>query len=351
MEKTIFVVDDNAVNLLVAKETLKNIYRVRTLSSALKMFEMLKKVTPDIILLDIKMPEMDGFEALARLKRNKKTSGIPVIFLTSLNNPEAESKGFRMGVVDFISKPFSAPVLINRLEFHLNMDKIIRERTDQLLHKTTVLESLQGALVFTLADMVESRDANTGGHVTRTTMYVEILIEELLDSRVYADDMAGLDVDLMVLSSKLHDIGKISIPDYILNKPGPLTVEEFDIMKTHCAVGEKIINNIISRTEDVEFLNCAKTIASTHHERWDGTGYPNRLAGEDIPIQGRIASIVDVYDALVSERPYKKAFTHEKAVEIIASGAGTQFDPLIAKVFLASAHKFAEVKVEYNYWG
>ena len=340
MQKTIFVVDDSDTNLSVAKEALKEHYRVMTLPSAAKMFALIEKVAPDLILLDIEMPEMDGFEALNRLKRSASQLNIPVIFLTSMTDASVEVRGFELGVVDFITKPFSAPVLLNRIKTHLNIDEIIRERTAQL-------QRLQNGIVFVLADMVENRDKETGGHVERTTAYIKLLIEAMLEQGVYVDEICDIDFELFISSARLHDVGKISISDTILNKPDKLTDKEFQIMKTHAAEGERIINQIISRTSDVEFLRNAKLFAGYHHERWDGKGYPYGLTKENIPLQGRIMAFVDVYDALVSERPYKKPFSHDEAIRIIMEGAGGQFDPVIADVFYDARDQFKTVKLNH----
>ncbi|MCL1892617.1 MAG: response regulator [Holophagaceae bacterium] len=333
MQKTIFVVDDNDTNLSVAKEALKDQHRVMTLPSAAKMFAMIEKIKPDLILLDIEMPEMDGFEALQKLKETETLADIPVIFLTSMADASVEARGFQLGVIDFVIKPFSAPVLINRIKTHLDIDELIRERTAQLQQKSEELQHLQNAIIFGFADLVESRDEGTGGHVDRTAAYIQILLDALADTGLYTDEICELDHDLFVSSARLHDVGKIAISDVILNKPGKLNDEEYAIMKTHTTEGEKAIDNIASRTDDVEFLRNAKLFAGCHHERWDGRGYPRMLKGTDIPIQGRLMAIVDVYDALVSERPYKKPFTVEEAVKIIMENSGTQFDPKIAEVF------------------
>jgi putative two-component system response regulator len=341
MKKTIFVVDDNDTNLSMARDALNEQYRVMTMPSAGKMFDLLGKITPDLILLDIEMPEIDGFEALVRLK--DMWANIPVIFLTSMTDAAVEVRGFQLGVVDFIAKPFSAPVLINRIKTHLNIDELIRERTLQLHEKTVQLQHLQNGIVFVLADMVENRDRGTGGHIERTTTYIKILLEAMIARGVYDVDLDKIDMDLFISSARLHDIGKISISDVILNKAGTLTDEEYEIMKTHSAEGERIIDQIITRTENVDFLRNAKLFAGYHHERWDGKGYPHGLNGAEIPIQGRIMAIADVYDALVSERPYKKPFTAEEAIRIIMENSGKQFDPLIADVFYEVREQFKAV--------
>jgi len=344
MSKTIFVVDDNDTNLSMAKEALKDHYRVMTLPSAVKMFAFLEKVMPDLILLDIEMPEMDGFETLRLLKDNAAYADIPVIFLTSMTDAAIEARGFELGVIDFIPKPFSAPVLINHIKTHLNIDELIRERTAQLQHKTVQLEKLQNGLVFVLADMVENRDKGTGGHIERTTTYIKILIDAMLERGIYAEELKEVDLETLVSSARLHDVGKISISDVILNKPGKLTDEEFEIMKSHALEGERIIDQVVSRTgSDVEFLKNARLFAGYHHERWDGKGYPRGLKETDIPLLGRIMAIVDVYDALVSERPYKKAFSPDEADKIIMEGSGKQFDPLIVDVFYQIRDKIRAV--------
>jgi len=337
--KTIFVVDDTKINLLDAEEALSENYNVFTLLSASIMFDVLEKVQPDLILLDILMPDMDGFEALEKLKSNKKYTDIPVVFLTSQSDAVTEARGFKMGAVDFISKPFSKPVLLNRIETHLFMESKIRERTEKHLR-------LQNSLISVLANMVEGRDTQTGNHIERTTNYINILVDAMIERGVYADEIKSWDIDSVVSSARLHDIGKIVITDLILNKPGRLTAEEFELMKNHTTEGEKLVDIIITESGEGDFLRSAGLFAGNHHEKWDGTGYPRGLKGEDISLQGRIMAVVDVYDALVSDRPYKKAFTHEKAVEIITEGNGTQFDPQIVGVFLEINGLFAELQEE-----
>ena len=334
--KTIFVVDDTGVNLLNAEEALSGDYNVITMLSASIMFDALERVMPDLILLDILMPEMDGFEALEKLKADRRYEDIPVIFLTSKKDAVTEAHGFKMGVVDFISKPFSKPVLLNRIEMHLDMERKIHERTMKYLR-------LQNSLISVLANMVEGRDKLTGNHVERTTSYINLLLDAMRERNLYAEQINGWDFDSIVSSARLHDIGKIVVTDLILNKPESLTDEEYNIMKTHTVEGEKLIEIIIKESGDEEFLRNAILFAGNHHERWDGKGYPLGLKGEEISLQGRIMAVVDVYDALVSDRPYKKAVTHERAVEIIAEGSGSQFDPMVVDVFLEIHDSFAKM--------
>jgi putative two-component system response regulator len=225
----------------------------------------------------------------------------------------------------------------------LNIDELIRERTAQLHEKTQQLQDLQHAIIFSFADIVEARDEGTGGHIERTSTYIKIMIDSMTERGVYLEEIGKLDMESFVSSARLHDVGKVAISDTILNKPGKLSDDEFSVMKTHTSAGEHIMEQIAERTGNVEFVKNAKLFAGSHHERWDGRGYPRGLSGTDVPFQGRVMAFADVYDALVTERPYKKAFTPDKAVEIIMEGAGTQFDPLMAAVFFEVKDKFEEV--------
>jgi len=336
--KVIFVVDDSAVNLIKAKQALEGNYEVFTMLSAAKMFTLLERIMPDLILLDIEMPEIDGFVALQKLKENELTARIPVIFLTAFSDEAREYHGLELGAVDFIAKPFSAPIMLRRIAYQLEVNELIKKRTERI-------EQLQNNIVFVLADMVENRDKVTSGHVERTSEYIKILIEGMQQYGLYMEEMNGWNKDMLVFSARLHDIGKISVSDLILNKPAKLTEEEFEIMKTHSQEGERIIQQIIARTGEGMFLRHAKFFAGYHHEHWDGKGYHRGLKGLDIPLQGRIMAIADVYDAITSERPYKKAFTHEEAVEIIKKESGKQFDPKIVEIFLAIQDTFNAVNI------
>ena len=336
----VMVVDDSATNLTVAKNALSNVYNVLPVSSGQMALALLPKSMPSLILLDIDMPEMDGFETIRRIKENEATRNIPVIFLTAKDDGGSELEGLRLGAVDYVTKPFSVPLLIQRVDLHIALIEQKRELqgfNDNLSRmvdeKTRTIEELQHAIIHALSDLIECRDGLTGGHVARTQRYLRHMVDGLMDTTFYQDELEGCDLDLMVASAQLHDIGKVGIPDEILKKPGRLTAAEFEVIKTHPLVGEKALKGAMAMTSSQDFLSYAATVAVSHHEKWDGTGYPHGLKGRNIPLIGRLMAIADVYDALVSERPYKKAFSHRRATNIIISESGKHFDPLLIEVF------------------
>ena len=349
-KKTLFLVDDSAANLTLADGILSREYTVYTFNSGERMFKLLEKVRPDLILLDIEMPELDGHGVLSLLKANKETSEIPVIFLTAHNNEDSEIKGFSMGVVDYITKPFSPPRLLKRIESHLameaqrkelakyskNLEKMVEEGTQKLV-------TLKNVLMETMSELVEHRDMVTGGHIERTQLYVGIMLDAMIEKGVYKQEIEQIDANLARQSSQLHDIGKISVKDSILMKPGRLTEDEFEEIKQHTKFGERIIAKIQEKVVDSDFLEYAKVFAAFHHEKWDGSGYHTGLRGQDIPLLGRVMAIADVYDALTTSRPYKDAFPHEKAVDIIQKDRGTHFDPALVDLFLEFQDKFEEI--------
>lgn len=351
------VVDDAVTNLRCAKEALKNVGDVFTVPSARRMFELLPQVRPSLILLDINMPEMSGLEAIKILKNVTDLTHIPVIFLTSNTDLGTELEGLNLGAVDYITKPFDPALLKKRVEVHLTMlvqKKTLEEQSQRLKdfnenlqrlvqEETRRVSALQGAVLDTVVDMVEGRDDLTGGHINRTMRWLGILLEGVEKAGVYPETRRDWDDHLILNSSRLHDVGKISVSDTILQKPGKLSEAEFNVIKTHPLVGAKIIDKIsLSLPNDYLFLTHARILAMTHHEKWDGTGYPHGLSGVGIPLQGRLMAISDVYDALVSPRPYKDAYSHEKAVEIILADRGRHFDPDLVDVFEKVCHLFVE---------
>ena len=356
----IIMVDDNLTNLTLGAGILEPHYNVMTLNSGTRLLKVLEKKTPDLILLDIEMPDMDGFETIVKLKEEKEFAHIPVIFLTAKVDIASELEGLSLGAIDYITKPFSPPLLLKRIELHLLIESQKNELVDQkqelerfnvslqdmVDEKTKTVVELQAAILSTMSDLVENRDAATGGHIERTQSYLRILLYALLRSDTHKEEISSWDIELLLQSAQLHDIGKIAIDDSILRKPGKLTPEEFDKIKQHTEIGQRIIERIESKTSQQAFLEQAKILAATHHEKWDGSGYHNALKGEDIPLQGRLMAIADVYDALISDRPYKKAFTHEQSVEIIKSDSGRHFDPTIVELFLSVADEFERVSTQ-----
>jgi putative two-component system response regulator len=346
-KKLVILVDDNPANLRIGKNVLAEKYSVATSPSAEKMFSLLENNSPAMILLDVDMPEMNGYEAIKILKSKPQTKDIPVIFLTARTESDDELEGLSLGAIDYIIKPFQPPLLLKRIEVHLlveaqrkelqyfneNLQKMVEEKTQNILE-------LQNALLKTMAELVECRDDITGGHIERTQRGIKILLEELEKSGIYREETKGWNVNLLLQSCQLHDVGKISIDDSILKKPGKLTDEEFAEMKKHASFGEQIIEKIEALAKESDFLKYAKIFAASHHEKWDGSGYPRGLRGNEIPLLGRIMAIADVYDALTSVRPYKKAFNHEEAVRIITEAGGTQFDPALVEVVTRAAEQF-----------
>ncbi|MDR1702122.1 MAG: response regulator [Sporomusaceae bacterium] len=351
---TIFLVDDDVTNLTIGKNTLAEFYNVFTFNSGTRLLKTLEKSIPDLILLDVEMPEMNGYEVIQLMKKSERLENIPVIFLTARRDSESEMKGLSLGAIDYIIKPFSPPLLLKRLEVHLlvesqkkalidynnNLEKMVEEKT------RTVVE-LKNAVLKTIAELVEFRDDVTGKHIERTQSYLSTLITAAKDG-LYKDEIATWDIDLVLQSAQLHDLGKIAIRDNILLKPDRLTEIEFEKIKEHTIFGEKVIDKIKLGTTEREFLEQARILAVTHHEKWDGSGYPHGLKGHKIPLQGRLMAIADVYDALVSDRPYKKAVSHQEAVDIILADKGKHFDPELVDIFLSVADEFHEITMFYQ---
>jgi len=347
--KKVILVDDNPINLKLARNTLMGKYDVFTVPSAEKLFQLLERTLPDIILLDVMMPGMSGYDAIKILKNDRRTAEIPVIFLTSKADTNSELEGFVQGAVDYVSKPFSPQLLLKRVDVHVLVEsqkrelKHVNDNLQRLVdEKTAEILELQDAILKTMSNLVECREDVTGGHVERTERILRLLVEEMMKKNIYREELEAWDLKLFFQSAQLHDVGKIAIRDNILMKPGALTAEEFGEMKLHTTFGEKVIEKIQEGARESVFLTHARIMAGTHHEKWDGSGYPRGLSGANIPLQGRLMAFVDVYDALISERPYKKPYPPEEAIEIIKEGCGVQFDPNLMDIFTVAAQRFHE---------
>lgn len=368
---TILVVDDTPDNLKLMSGLLKDDYKVKIANSGEFALEIAQsEFPPDLILLDIMMPEMDGYMVCFHLKANPKTAHIPVIFLTAKTEVVDETKGFELGAVDYITKPISPAVVLSRVAAHLSVKKmqdmlrdensVMKKMQEFLNDKNSFLESeiqkrtaeinaIQDVTIHAMASLAETRDSDTGNHIRRTQQYVKVLAERLRKHPRFSDFLDDDKIiEMLFKSAPLHDIGKVGIPDKILLKPGKFTPEEFEIMKTHTTLGR----NAILQAErelgiEVAFLKHAKEIAHYHQEKWDGSGYPMGLAGNDIPISARLMAVADVYDALISRRVYKQGMPHEKAVQIISESKGTHFDPDIVDAFLELQEKFREIAIRF----
>jgi len=359
MEKpTVLVVDDTPDNLTLMSGLLKDKYKVKIANNGERALKVAMTGTPpDIILLDIMMPVMDGYETCRHLKEYPETRDIPVIFLTAKAEVEDEMKGFELGAVDYITKPISPPIVMARVETQLQMKRVrdyLKDQNqfleDEVRKRTQEVVAVQEVTILAMASLAETRDNDTGNHIRRTQFYLRVLAEKLRNHERFRhflnDDKT---IDLLFKSAPLHDIGKVGIPDHILLKPGRFTPEEFEIMKSHTKLGRDAILAAERRLGlELPFLYYAKEIAYTHQEKWDGTGYPEGLSGDDIPISGRLMALADVYDALVCRRVYKEGMPHEKALEIICESSGTHFDPDIVDAFTEIADEFIQIAKRYE---
>lgn len=341
-KKAILIIDDVILNHKIAKEVLSDTYQLYEALSAKKGLKILESVRPDLILLDIVMPEMDGFEMLKILKDDPYLKSIPVIFLTSDNRPEAEVEGFNEGVADYITKPFVPEVLKKRVEMQIELSEYKKNMEEKVAEKISEVEEMYDVITVSFAGLVESRDGVTGGHLKNTSIYYKAFVEHLLTVPKYAGELTTAVVKKACRAAPLHDVGKIAIEDSVLRKAGSLSGEEFEKMKLHSVIGGDLFSFITGRIKDKEFGKIAEQIARYHHEKWNGLGYPAGLKGEEIPLVARIMSIVDVYDALTSKRPYKEPFSHEKSMALIAAGSGKDFDPDLAQEFISISEKIRE---------
>lgn len=328
---TVLIVDDVSDNLEILDEILNRDYIIKIAKTGKRAIEIAEKVIPDIILLDIMMPEMNGYEVCRRLKMNPDTSNIPIIFITAKNELVDEVNGFEIGAVDYITKPVVAPIVLARVKNHLKLYNLNRELERKVQERTQELVETRFEIIKRLAIAAEYKDNDTGMHIFRIGKYCKIIA---LNYGFNEDD-----ANLLFEVSSMHDVGKIGIPDSILQKPGKLDYNEFEIVKTHCDIGTKIIGE-----HDSVLLKIARVIAKQHHEKWDGTGYPDKLKGTEVNIFARIVAVADVFDALTSKRPYKEPWKLDDAIELIKSEAGKHFDPDVVEAFRKGLEDIVKIR-------
>ncbi len=353
----ILVVDDATANLTVMSRLLEADYKVKVAVNGEKGLKIATSENPpDLILLDIMMPEMDGYEVCRRLKQHPVSCDIPVLFLTSQDDAEDEWRGFEAGAVDYIAKPASPLLLRARVRTHLTLKMAADFLRDQnafleqeVMRRTSEVNAIQDVTITALASLAETRDNETGNHIRRTQFYVKALAGQLRSHARFSSYLTDRNIQLLFKSAPLHDIGKVGIPDSILKKPGRLTEQEFEIMKSHTTLGRDAIAHAEQLLgTKVEFLSTAKEIAYSHQEKWDGSGYPQGLAGDAIPISARLMALADVYDALISRRVYKEPMSHDEAALIIQKGRSQHFDPDVVDAFLVIQNQFRTIALEYG---
>ena len=354
---TLLIVDDSPDNIILMSRLLKDAYRTKISTDGKRALKIASSDDPpDLILLDIVMPGMDGYEVCRRLKKNPKTADIPVVFLTAKSDLENEKMGFDLGAVDYITKPFSAPIIMARIKTHLMLkdakDFLVDKNVfleNEILRRTQEISAIQDVTIIALASLAETRDSETGGHIKRTQHYVKKLALRLKNVPRFKQFLTDKNIELLFKSAPLHDIGKIGVPDNILLKPGKLTKKEFEIMEKHTTFGRDAIVTAEKRLDSpTSFLKYAREIAYSHQEKWDGSGYPEGLAGDDIPISARLMAVADVYDALVTRRVYKPPFPHKKSVDIIKHGYANHFDPDIVDAFIEIEEELNEIAKKFQ---
>ncbi|WP_426162099.1 response regulator [Pseudoduganella sp. R-34] len=355
--KTVLLVDDSPDNLVLMNDLLKDLYKVKVANSGEKALRIATTgQPPDVVLLDVMMPEMDGYEVCRRLKANPATRDIPIIFLTAKSEVEDEQLGLDLGAVDYITKPISPAITLARVRNHLMLKEhadFLRDQNEfleqEVRERTREVVAIQDVTILAMASMAETRDSETGNHIRRTQFYVKALAERLKGHPRFSAVLTDSYINLLFKSAPLHDIGKVGIPDRILLKPGRFEPHEFEIMKTHTTLGRAAIEHAErSLGTPMAFLSIAKEIAHSHQEKWDGSGYPEGLAGEAIPVSARLMAVADVYDALISRRVYKDGMPHEQAVQIITEGKGKHFDPDIVDAFIGLQEEFRAIAARFH---
>jgi putative two-component system response regulator len=353
----ILVADDQPDNLLIIEDLLSDRYEVHTVEDGQQVLDFIAgRTLPDLILLDVVMPRVDGHAVIRHLKADPRTRDIPVIFLTGKDSMADEQIGFNLGAVDYIAKPVRPPIMLARVQTHLDLKRV----RDWLSDQNSALEAeiaqrmaenllIQDVSVHALAHLAEKRDPETGNHLRRTKGYVRTLARHLQSHPRFAGQLDDRVIETLVKSAPLHDIGKVGIPDQILLKPGKLTEAEWAIMKTHAALGAEAIEEAeVDAEKPVAFLSLAKEIARWHHERWDGSGYPDGLAGDAIPLSARLMALADVFDAMISRRVYKGPMTFAEARDIILAERGSHFDPDIVDAFVTLFEEFCAIAQKYH---
>ena len=344
---SILIVDDTQENIEILVELLADNYDISVAMDGEAAIEQLKEETPDLILLDFMMPGIDGYEVCRRLKGNATFKKIPVIFLTALSDAREEEKGLNLGAVDYITKPFNPTLVKARVKNQLEL-KLFRDHLeDAVKQRTAQLELTQEITIESMGTLAEYRDPETGGHIKRTKNYIKVLAQKLKSHPNFSSFLTDNTIERLCKSAPLHDIGKVGIPDQILLKPGKLTDEEFEKMKNHTIYGRDALNRAEEKLGKNSFLHLAIVMAESHQEKWDGSGYPNGWAGEQIPIPGRLMAVADVYDALISKRVYKDPFSHSQAVRIIQEGSGKHFDPDVVDAFMALTEEFRQIALAH----
>jgi len=349
---TVLAVDDTPANLNLLSQLLAPHYRVQVAVSGVKALELAQRRPPDIVLLDVMMPELEGYEVCRRLKADPRTRDVPVIFLTALNGADDEGRGFEAGGADFVAKPFTPATLLARVRTHLELkawrdglaarNAALQQELDERLEE---VDRLHDTTLFVMVALAEFRDQDTGNHVRRTQEYVRTLARWLVDHGHVPTSLTPAHVDALAKAAPLHDIGKVAIPDGVLLKPGPLTAEEWVVMRTHTTYGADLLQRAAQKLGDRAgpMLHYGMQIARSHHEKWDGSGYPDGLVGDDIPIAARLMALADVYDALISRRPYKEPMSHETAIAWIQGQSGSHFDPQLVQALHDVQPRFIEI--------
>ena len=347
---TVLVVDDVQVNVELLKEVLSDTCSVIEATNGQAALERAFDEVPDLILLDVMMPGMGGHEVCRRLKRERATSEIPVIFITAKGDEEDEATGLKLGAVDYLTKPIKASIVRTRVRNHLQLKRAreeLQSRNNDLERKvqrrTAQLARMQEVTIQGMATLAEYRDPETGGHIRRTQYYIKALAERLREKGLFQDDLNPERIELLTKSAPLHDIGKVGVPDHILLKPGLLTPEEFEEIKEHPRYGYDALKFSVRNSEEADFLQLGMEIAYNHHEKWDGSGYPRGLKGEEIPLSARLMALVDVYDALVSKRVYKEPLPQNVVLETMEARRGTHFDPVLLDAFFELTGDFRRI--------